>query len=188
MRGERFGPLRKSLLENVEGTVLEVGFGSGLNLPCFSGKVRRLYALDPSQLGRRLAKKRIGRAPFPVEFVEWSQGRIELPERSVDAVVTTWTLCTIPQPIDALNEIQRVLKREGRYHFLEHGLSPDPWVARVQHLWNPFQKRLAGGCHVNRKIDRLVEASRLQLIQLENFYMEGPKIFTYLYRGAARPE
>jgi len=186
MSGERFRSLRAEALQGIRGTVLEVGFGSGLNLPCFTGGVEKLYALEPSQVARRLAQKRIRRAPFPVEFVEWNgDGSMNLPAHSVDAVVTTWTLCTIPDVEDALREFRRALKPGGFYHFLEHGRDPDPGVAVWQDRWNPFQKCLAGGCHVNRPIARLIEDAGFTLHESTNFYMDGPKIFTYMYEGRA---
>ena len=187
MSAERFSRLRQQYLEGVGGTVLEVGFGSGLNLPHYSSRVSHLYALDPSQLGRRLAATRIQRAPFPVEFVELEGQRIALPDRSVDAVVSTWTVCTITDPVFALKEIRRVLRPEGKYYFLEHGLSPDRRVARLQNLWNPVQKWVFGGCHVNREIDRLILNSGFKMLALQNFYMEGPKVLTYMYGGVASP-
>lgn len=188
MSSERFSRLRKQYLEGVSGRVLEVGFGSGLNLPHYSHRVSHLYALDPSLLGRRLAAQRIPRVPFPVEFVELEGPRIALPDRSVDAVVTTWTVCTIADPVAALKEIRRVLKPEGRYTFLEHGLSPDRRVARLQNLWNPIQKWAFGGCHVNREIDRLILNSGFKMLDFKNFYMEGPKVLTYTYGGVASPQ
>ncbi len=188
MSGERFSRLRKQYLEGVRGRVLEVGFGSGLNLPHYSHRVSHLYALDPSLLGRRLAAPRIQEVSFPVEFVELEGPQIALPDRSVDAVVSTWTVCTIPDPVAALKEIRRVLKPEGRYTFLEHGRSPDRRVARLQNLWNPIQKWAFGGCHVNRRIDQLVLAADLRLLEYENFYMEGPKVLTYMYGGTATPQ
>ena len=188
MSGERFSRLRKQYLEGVRGRVLEVGFGSGLNLPHYSHRVSHLYALDPSLLGRRLAAPRIQEVSFPVEFVELEGPQIALPDRSVDAVVSTWTVCTIPDPVAALKEIRRVLKPEGRYTFLEHGRSPDRRVARLQNLWNPIQKWAFGGCHVNRRIDQLVLAADLRLLEYENFYMEGPKVLTYMYGGTASPQ
>ncbi len=188
MSGERFSKLRKQYLKGVCGRVLEVGFGSGLNLPHYPDAVTHLYALDPSQLGRRLAAKRIQRAPFPVEFVELEGSRIALPDHSVDAVVSTWTVCTIPDPLAALKEIRRVLRLEGKYYFLEHGLCPDRRIARLQNLWNPIQKWCAGGCHVNREIDRLIVNSGFKMLSFKNFYMEGPRVLTYMYGGIASPE
>jgi len=188
MSGERFSKLRQQYLAGVSGRVLEVGFGTGLNLPHYPDAVTHLYALDPSQLGRRLAKKRIQQAPFLVEFIELEGTRIALPDHSVDAVVSTWTVCTIPDPTAALKEIHRVLRPNGKYYFLEHGLSPDRRVNRLQHLWNPIQKWFAGGCHVNRKIDLLILNSGFKILDSKNFYMEGPKVLTYMYGGVASPE
>lgn len=185
---KRFSKLRQQYLKDVGGKVLEVGFGSGLNLPHYTSRVTHLYALDPSQLGRRLAEKRIRRAPFPVEFAELEGSRMALPDHSVDAVVSTWTLCTIPDPEAALKEIRRVLKPGGNYYFLEHGLSPDRGVARLQNLWNPIQKWCAGGCHVNREIDHLIRDSGFRILGYKRFYMEGPKILSYMYGGAAAPQ
>ena len=187
MSGERFSKLRQQYLAGVSGRVLEIGFGSGLNLPYYPDSVTHLYALDPSQLGRRLAAKRIQRAPFPVEFVEMEWNRFALPDHSVDAVVSTWTVCTIPDPVLALKEIRRVLKSDGRYTFLEHGLSPDRRVARLQNFWNPIQKWFAGGCHVNREIDRLIVDAGFKILDFKNFYMEGPRILAYMYAGIASP-
>ncbi len=184
----RFSKLRQQYLKDVEGRVLEVGFGSGLNLPQYPDSVAHLYALDPSQLGRRLAEKRIRRVSFPVEFVELEDRRFLLPDHSVDAVVSTWTVCTIPDSLAALKEIRRVLRPGGKYYFLEHGLSPDRRVARLQNLWNPIQKWCAGGCHVNRKIDRLIVDSGFKILDYKRFYMEGPKILSYMYGGSASPQ
>ena len=181
----RFGKLRQQCLKDVGGNVLEVGFGSGLNLPHYTSRVTQLYALDPSQVGRRLAKKRIRRASFPVEFVELEGTRMVLPDHSVDAVVSTWTLCTIPDPMAALKEIRRVLKPGGKYYFLEHGLSPDRGVARLQNFWNPVQKWCAGGCHVNRKIDHLIQEAGFKILGYKRFYMEGPRVLSYMYGGSA---
>lgn len=188
MSGKRFGTLRKQYLKDVGGKVLEVGFGSGLNLPFYTNRVTHLYALDPSELGRQLAKKRIRHVSFPLEFVHLKGDRFNLPDDSVDCVVSTWTLCTIPDPLAALKEIRRVLKPGGKFYFLEHGLSPDRGVARLQNLWNPIQKWWAGGCHVNRDIDRLVQDSGFKILGHKRFYMEGPKIFSYMYAGAASPK
>lgn len=187
MSGKRFSTLRKQYLKDVGGKVLEVGFGSGLNLPFYTSRVTHLYALDPSEVGRRLAKKRIRRVSFPVEFVELDGIHIVLPDQSVDAVVSTWTLCTIPDPVFALQEIRRVLKPGGVFYFLEHGISPDRGVARLQNLWNPIQKRFAGGCHVNRDIDHLIQDAGFKILGHKRFYMEGPKMFSYMYGGAASP-
>ncbi len=184
---KRFSTLRRQYLKEVGGKVLEIGFGSGLNLPHFTTRVTHLYALDPSQLGRRLAGKRIQRVSFPVEFVELQGERFDLPDDSVDSVVSTWTLCTIPDPIAALKEIKRVLKPGGKYYFLEHGLSPDRGVARLQNMLNPLQKFCMGGCHMNRKIDQIILESGFKILGYKRFYMDGPKILSYMYGGTATP-
>jgi len=186
MRGRDFSELRKKYLREVKGDVLEIGFGSGLNLPHYPSSISKLIALDPSRLGRRLASRRISDSPFPVQFVDWDNGTIDLPDHSMDSVVTTWTLCTIPDVGQALNEIKRVLKKEGTYFFVEHGQSPDIRVARFQGWWNPLQNKLAGGCHVNRPMEQLISAGGFKIEQLDNFYMAGPKIFSYMFCGWAR--
>ncbi|TDJ59640.1 MAG: class I SAM-dependent methyltransferase [Nitrospina sp.] len=185
MSGKIFRRLRAQYLQQVSGDILEVGFGSGLNLPYYSSRVDRVYALDPSRVAHRLAAQRISVAPFPVETVDLREGIIDLPDHSVDQVVTTWTLCTIPDALSALKEMQRVLKPHGRYHFLEHGRSPEKRVSQWQDIWNPLQKRFAGGCHVNRPIRQLIIESGFRIESLNNFYMAGPKIFTYMYQGSA---
>jgi ubiquinone/menaquinone biosynthesis C-methylase UbiE len=170
----------------LSGTVLEVGFGSGLNLPHYPPAVTKLYALDPSKVGLSLAKKRLERVSFPVEMLPLrADGHIPLPDDSVDAVLTTWTLCTIPDPNAALAEMHRVLRPGGRYSFVEHGLSPDPKVARWQHRLDPIEKAIAGGCHFSRPISSIVDSSPLALEGVENFYMRGPRFATYLYFGSA---
>ncbi|CCQ90507.1 Methyltransferase type 11 [Nitrospina gracilis 3/211] len=186
LSGKRFHAVRERAVTGARGAVLEVGLGSGLNLPFYPDAVEKLYALDPSRVARKLATRRIRRAPFPVEFAALKEnGVIDLPDQSVDAVVTTFTLCTIPDAPAALKEFQRVLKPGGVYHFLEHGRDPDPDIARWQDRWNPIQKCIAGGCHVNRPIAKLIEDSGFTLHECENFYLDGPKLFTYMYGGKA---
>jgi len=185
MAGRDFAPHRKECLKGVSGDVLEIGFGSGLNLPHYSSEVRKLYALDPATLGRRLAEERIAASPFPVEFVGLYGEAIPLNDATVDAAVSTWTLCTIPDPVKALCEIRRVLRPGGRLHFVEHGRSPEEKISRWQDRVTPFQKLIGGGCHLNRKIDALVLEAGFEMERLENVYMKGPKIGTYLYKGVA---
>lgn len=185
---QAYSEQREQALKDVRGTVLEVGFGSGLNLPFFPEGVEKLYAVDPAQLGRRLARPRIRRISFPIEFVELNpDGTLDFPDHTVDAVVTTWTLCTIPNVALALKEFQRVLKPGGQYFFLEHGRDPDAAVARWQDKWNPVQKWAFGGCNVNRSIADLITESGFEIKALDNFYMVGPKLLTYHYRGRATP-
>ena len=185
MAGCDFAPHRKECLKAVSGDVLEIGFGSGLNLPHYPPEVRKLYALDPATLGRRLAEARIAASPFPVEFVGLYGEAIPLNDATVDTAVSTWTLCTVPDVGKALREIRRVLRPGGRFHFVEHGRSPEEKIARWQDRVTPFQKRVGGGCHLNRKIDSLVLEAGFEIERLENVYMKGPKIGTYLYKGVA---
>lgn len=185
LRGEKFGELRARYLEGVSGEVLEVGFGSGLNLPHYPPKVARLWALDPATVGRQIASRRLEDVPFPVEFIGQTGEEIPLPAGSIDAAVSTWTLCTIPDPAQALHELRRVLRSGGSLRFIEHGRSPEPHVARWQDRLNPLQNRVAGGCNLNRKIDHLLLEAGFVLTRLDRFYLSGPKIGTYTYAGTA---
>jgi ubiquinone/menaquinone biosynthesis C-methylase UbiE len=177
---------RRKFIPLASGTVLEVGVGSGLNLPFYGPKVQKLYALDPSRALWKMARKRVEEAPFPVEFLAASAERIPLEDTSVDTVVTTWTLCTIPDPLQALTDMRRVLKPEGRLIFVEHGHSPDPGVLAWQNRLTPVWKRIGGGCHLNRKIDDLIADAGFDIAQIDRGYSRGPKPMTYLYKGFAR--
>jgi SAM-dependent methyltransferase len=189
LRGKPIREVRGRTVAGTSGTVLEVGFGSGLNLAHYPAGVTRLLAVEPSEVARGLARRAIAKTPFPVEFVGLDGQRLSLQDASVDCVVSTWTLCTIPRPELALGEIGRVLKPGGRFVFAEHGLSPDSGVARWQVRLNGLQQRLAGGCHLTRDIAGLIGASPLKLAGLERFYIAGPRTHFYIYEGVAtRPE
>jgi len=175
----RFVPL-------ASGTVLEVGLGSGLNLPFYSPAVERLYGLDPSLELQTMARRRARDARLPVEFIAGSGERIPMEDETVDAVVTTWTLCSIPDPVTALTEMKRVLSPGGRLIFIEHGRSPDARVVSWQDRLTPVWRRLAGGCHLNRKIDALILAAGFRIAEIETAYMKGPKPLVYLYKGVAQ--
>ena len=177
---------RKRFIPLASGTVLEVGVGSGLNLPFYGPQVQKLYALDPSRALWKMARQRVREAPFPVEFLAASAERIPLEDMSVDTVVTTWTLCTIPDPLQALTEMRRVLKPEGRLIFVEHGHSSDPGVLAWQNWLTPVWERISGGCHLNRKIDDLIADAGFDITQIDRGYSRGPKPMTYLYKGFAR--
>jgi ubiquinone/menaquinone biosynthesis C-methylase UbiE len=177
---------RRRFIPLASGTVLEVGIGSGLNLPFYGPKVQRLYALDPSRELWKMARKRVREVSFPVEFLAASAERIPLEDRSVDTVVSTWTLCTIPDPWLALSEMRRVLKPEGQLIFVEHGRSPDPGVEAWQNRFTPVWKRVAGGCHLNRPIDALIADAGFDITQIERGYRRGPKPMAYLYKGLAQ--
>ncbi len=186
MRGEMFSELRPRAVGELEGRVLEIGFGSGLNLPHYGSGVTQLLALEPAELGRKLARKRIEASGMDVEFVGLDGANIPLGDDSIDAVACTWTLCTIPAVQKALSEVRRVLRPGARFHFLEHGHSRDAGVARWQDRINPMQKFMCGGCHLNRKIDELVRASGLEIRRLDEFYMKkGPRFAGYMYEGFA---
>ena len=168
------------------GVVLEVGAGSGLNFAHYGPHVRTVYALDPSAELRRMAAPRAQRARVPIEFLAASAEAVPLPDGSVDTVVTTWTLCTIPDPARALHEMGRVLRGDGRLIFVEHGRAPDPRVVRWQDRLTPAWRRIAGGCHLNRPIDALIEAGGFEVPEMQCGYGSGPRVSAYLYRGVAR--
>jgi SAM-dependent methyltransferase len=137
-------------------------------------------------LGVRLARERIGRAPCPVEIVGLDGQRLPIEDRSADAVLCTWSLCTIPDPVAAVREMRRVLKPGGRLHFVEHGRSPDERVRAWQRRLNGIQRRLAGGCHLDRDIPAVLAAGGLQVRTLDTYYGKGePKPYGYLYEGTA---
>jgi ubiquinone/menaquinone biosynthesis C-methylase UbiE len=186
MRSKTSTAERRRFIPLASGTVLEVGVGSGLNLPFYGPKVQKLYALDPSLELWKMARKRIREAPFPVEFLAASAERIPLEDISVDTVVTTWTLCTIPNPLQALSKMRRVLKPKGRLIFVEHGHSPDPGVLAWQNRLTPVWRRIGGGCHLNRKIDELIADAGFCITQIDRRYSRGPRPMTYLYKGLAQ--
>jgi SAM-dependent methyltransferase len=180
---------RERWLADVRGRVLEIGFGSGLNLPHYTPAVTQVLAVEPSALAVRLARRRIEASPIPVAFAGLDGENLPIDDASLDAVVSTWTLCTIPDASRALAEIRRILRPGGRFHFIEHGRSPDPAVSRWQDRLTPLQMRLAGGCHLNRRIDELIRAADLSIDRLETFYLKGPRVACYHYAGVAtRPE
>lgn len=187
MRNRTLRPERARWVPLASGVVLEVGVGSGLNLPIYSQGVRKLYALDPSEELLRMARARAAGAAFSVEFLCRPAEMIPLADGSVDDVVTTWTLCTIPNLVAALQEMRRVLRPEGRLIFVEHGRSPDPAVARWQDRLTPLWRRVTGGCHLNRPIDRLLRAGGFEASEMNRGYVAGPRVGSYLYRGMARP-
>lgn len=187
MRNAEATRYRRKTVPMACGNVLEIGAGSALNLPFYGPQVTRLYALDPSAALLNKARKKRPPAGFPVDFLERSAEAIPLDSRSVDTVVTTWTLCTVPDAAKALREAKRVLKRGGTLLFAEHGHAPDPAVADWQRRLNPLWRRIAGGCNLDRRIDRLIEDAGFEMVELENEYLKGPRPFTYTYRGRARP-
>src|SRR5260370_6703402 len=156
MSRREFVPIRERVSAALDGEVLEIGFGSGLNVPHYPAGVRRVRAVDPATAGRRLAAQRVAESPVPVEYIGLDGQELPLDSASVDHVLTTWTLCTIPDVERALAEACRVLRPGGELHFVEHGRSPDSRAAVWQDRLTPFQRRVAGGCHLNRPTDRPV--------------------------------
>jgi ubiquinone/menaquinone biosynthesis C-methylase UbiE len=186
MLGSRsLGKFRARVASGLEGEVLEIGFGSGLNVPHYPAAVTRVLAVDPSALARDLAAERIAASSVPVDHVGLDGERLPLPDASVDHALTTWTLCSIPDVELALREIHRVLRPGGELHFIEHGLSPDATVARWQHRLTPIQRRVAGGCHLNRDVGRLIRQSPLEVVRLASYYLHRPRPYGYTYEGVA---
>src|SRR5450755_4140336 len=183
-RGE-LTPIRARVAASLDGDVLEIGFGSGLNVPHYPAAITHVQAVDPATVGRELAAKRVASSSVPVEYVDLDGQALSLRSASIDHVLTTWTLCSIPDVDRALSEIRRVLRPGGFFHFVEHGRSPDRKVAGWQDRLTPLQRRVAGGCHLNRPIDRLVRDSGLELIRLENYYAKGLRAFGYMFEGVA---
>jgi ubiquinone/menaquinone biosynthesis C-methylase UbiE len=169
------------------GRVLEVGIGSGLNIPFYSRNVTALVGLDPSVALWPLARQRRAAATFPVEYIGLSGEQIPLEDKTFDTVVTTWTLCTIPNPVAALKEMRRVLKSDGQCIFVEHGRAPDRRVQVWQNRLTPLWRRITGGCNLNRTIDTLITDAGFHICQIDMGYIQGPKPLSFLYRGLARP-
>lgn len=187
MRQHQLADYRNRVVPAAEGRVLEVGIGSGLNLPLYAPGVDEIVGLDPSPQLLAKAREATERISIPVELIEGSAERIPLYNRSIDTVVTTWTLCSIPDVQRALGEMRRVLKPSGRLLFVEHGRASDPRVCRWQDRLTPLWRRIAGGCHLNRAISELIESAGFRIEQLETGYMRGPKLMTFMYEGSVRP-
>jgi ubiquinone/menaquinone biosynthesis C-methylase UbiE len=185
LRGEPIDQLRQQATAGLDGEVLEVGFGSGRNVPYYPQLVDRVRAVDPATVGRKLAAERVAASGVPIEYVGLDGAQLPLDDASVDHVLTTWTLCTIPDVERALAEMRRVLRPGGALHFVEHGRAPDAGVARWQERLNPLQRKVFGGCHLNRRIDELICGAGLDVTRLENHYLKGPKPFGYMYVGIA---
>lgn len=186
MRNEETARLRAAWIPNARGEVLEVGIGSGLNLPFYSSDVHRVYGVDPSFELQRMARKRAGAGQIEVEFLSQSaEEQLSLGDASIDTVVITWALCSIPNAPKALQQVKRVLKPSGRLIFLDHGRAPDPDVAVWQDRITPVWKRICGGCHLNRKIDDLIAAAGYRITELKTCYLTGPRPMMYTYQGIA---
>jgi len=188
LSNREFAPIRQRVTAGLAGEVLEVGFGSGLNVPFYPPEVKRVRAVDPAAAGRKLAARRVAASPVPVEYVGPDGQELPLESGSVDHVLSTWTMCTIPDVETALREMHRVLRAGGELHFVEHGRSPDPGVARWQGRLNPLQRVVCGGCHLNRPIDRLITQAGFRMTRLENYYFPGLKPYGYSFEGVAEKD
>ncbi len=186
MRNIEAARLRSEWIPHAYGAVLEVGIGSGLNLPFYSSRVNHLYGLDPSLRLQQMARKRVPQASLHVDFLAQSaEDPLPLDEACVDTAVMTWTLCSIPNAPKALQEIRRVLKPGGHFIFIEHGRSPDARVSRWQDRLTPVWMKVSGGCHLNRSIDELLAGAGFNIRELRTCYLSGPRPMTYTYQGLA---
>jgi ubiquinone/menaquinone biosynthesis C-methylase UbiE len=186
MRGEEFQRLRGELLQHVAGEVLEIGIGTGLNLPCYGSNISRVQAVDPAPMLPTRVAKRCAVVHFPVEITHHSAEQLPHKDQTFDYVVSTWTLCTIPDPVLALREVRRVLKPRGRFLFLEHGRSDDQKIAAWQDRLNPIQNVIGCGCNLNRQIDRLIIQAGLTIVHFDRFNMPRvPRLAGEMYRGTA---
>lgn len=170
-------PLRQRVCDGLHGRVVEIGFGSGHNIPHYPATVTGVAAVEPADVGWKLAGTRLAAASVRVERTGLDGQALPLPDHSCDTALSTWTLCTIPDVATALGEVQRVLKPGGTLHFVEHGLAPDENVQRWQHRLEPMQKRLFGGCHLSRPIADLLTDAGFTLSEVEVFYEDGAPKF-----------
>ena len=179
-------PLRERVCAGLHGRVLEIGFGSGHNVPHYPPAVTSVAAVEPADAGWRLAGERLAASDVQVDRVGLDGQALPLPDDSCDTALSTWTLCTIPDPIAALHEVRRVLKPGGTLHFVEHGWAPDERVHRLQQRLEPLQKRIAGGCHLTRRIPDLLTEAGFEITELDVFYEAGaPKFLAAESLGVA---
>jgi len=187
MRKRELLAYRKRVLAKAQGRTLEIGVGSGLNLPHYPSSVREIVGLEPSTRLIAMAQRIAERHSPAVEFIEGSAEAIPLDRHSIDTIVTTWTLCSIPRVSIALTEMRRVLKPSGQLLFVEHGRAPEESVRKWQDRLTPAWKRIGGGCHLNRPIQDLIDGAGFAMTALEKGYMKGPKPMSFMYEGRARP-
>lgn len=187
MNNRELQPYRERLLSRAGGRVLEVGIGSGVNLPLYGGQVSEVVGLEPSPQLRAVAERAAGEATVPVTVVAGCAEQLPVDSQSVDTVVTSWTLCSIADAVGALREMHRVLKPDGQLLFVEHGRAPEESVRRWQDRLTPLWKRIGGGCHLNRPIRSLIESAGFAIPQIDTGYMKGPRPMTFMYEGRATP-
>lgn len=187
MRNKQLLPFRERVIGAAEGRVLEIGVGSGRNLPFYRSPATEILALEPSPKLVAMARGAV-RSGIPVTFLEASAEAIPLDDGAIDSVVTTWTLCSIPHAASALQEMRRVLRPGGRLLFAEHGLAPSASVCWWQDRLTPPWRRISGGCHLNRPIRSMIEDAGFRIDRIETGYIPGPKPMTFMYEGGARPD
>lgn len=187
MRQDQLEKYRRAVVDAAKGRALEIGVGSGLNFPFYSRQVHTVVGLDPSPRLLTMARRRAAAAGVRAMFIRASATAIPLADNAADTIVMTWTLCSIADPLTALREMRRVLKPSGVLLFVEHGLSPEPAVERWQHRLTPMWRCISGGCHLDRKMDDLIRAAGFEVSDLRTEYAHGPRAFTYMYEGRARP-
>lgn len=180
------GEVRARTCSGLAGQVVEVGFGTGLNARYYPPEVSKVFAIEPSRVCMQLAESRIAGTEATVELAGLTGEHLDLPSNEFDAVLSTWTLCSIPNLDSALEELRRVLKPGGGLHFVEHGHAPDATVARWQQRIEPINKKLAGGCRLTRRIDATIERAGFTIERLHTYYLDGePKPFGYTFEGRA---
>ena len=178
--------VRRRVCSGLTGDVVEVGFGTGLNVAHYPPEVRRVFAVEPSRVCVQLAGERIARSSTPVELAGLTGEHLDLASDSFDAVLSTWTLCTIPNLDAALSEMRRVLKPGATFHFVEHGHAPDATTARWQRRFEPLHMKVAGGCHLTRRVPEHLERAGFRIEHLDSYYFDGePKIFGSTFEGRA---
>ena len=186
MSGEHLSEARGELLSGVTGKILEIGFGTGLNLPHYPPGTESITTVDVNPGMQALATRRIEESSIAVDTRVLDGEQLPMEDETFDSAVSTWTLCSIRNAEQALREVYRVLKPGGRFFFLEHGLSPEPAVRRWQHALTPLQRLVADGCHLNRDMKGMIGGQGFEFRESSEFYMEGvPRPYGYTYRGVA---
>ena len=184
---KQFVQQRQSILPHARGNVLEIGMGAGANLPFYAqDKVKHIFGLEPSYRLQEKARELGNSIDSEIEFINNGAEDIPLENNSVDTAVITFTMCSIMQIQQAMEETRRVLKADGQLLFCEHGLAPEASVQRWQNRLNPIWKKLAGGCHLNRDIPSIIEQAGFQIEEIDQEYMQGPRPFSYIFKGIAK--
>lgn len=186
MRDKNMAEVRTAVLADVTGDIFEIGFGTGLNLRYYPDTVKEITTVDANAGCNKIAEPRIAKSPITVHNKVLNGEELPMDDQTFDSVVCTWTLCSIDNAEKALGEIRRILRPDGKFFFVEHGLSPDPKLQKWQNRLNPIWKIIGDGCNLNRKHDELLQDCQFSIDKLDNFHLEtGPKFATYLYQGVA---